>query len=166
MRKAFGLALGGLGAITLAATATAASRNTHVLNVPLPDGSTARVEYVGDIAPKVTVLPAQTPFAFPAFGLFDRNMFDVQRQLDAMMRDIRGISDPAAAGREPMNVAAYGNVPAGATSVTVITTSDGSKTCTRRTEVISAGPGKAPKVATSASGNCRSGTTPKGANSV
>ena len=79
-------------------------------------------------------------------------MFDVQRQIDAMMREMRNIGEPALVG--PMTVAAYGDAPAGTSSVTIVTTSDGSKTCTRRTEVTSAGPGKPPKVASSATGDC------------
>jgi hypothetical protein len=53
-----------------------------------------------------------------------------------------------------LNVAAYGNAPAGAQSVTVVSTSNGAKTCTRTTEVTSEGPGKAPKVTSNVSGDC------------
>jgi hypothetical protein len=42
-------------AAAIAGTALAATRNSHVMNVALPDGSVARVEYVGNVAPKVTV---------------------------------------------------------------------------------------------------------------
>lgn len=156
MRKAFGLVLAGLGAAAIAGVAVAANRDTHVMNVPLPDGSTARVEYVGDVAPKVTVVPG----AVTSFGLFDRSMFDMERQIDAMMRQVGSIArDPMDAGAIPgMNVAAYGNGPTRGTSVTVISTGNGAKTCTRTTEVTAQGPGKPPKVATSISGDC--GTAP------
>jgi len=53
-----------------------------------------------------------------------------------------------------LNVAAYGNAPAGTESVTVVSTSNGGKTCTRTTEVTSQGPGKPPKVVTNVSGDC------------
>lgn len=153
MRKAYGLVLAGLGAATIAGAAVAASRDTHVMNVPLPDGSTARVEYVGNVAPKVSVEPA--PMAAP-FGMFDRSMFDMQRQIDAMMRQVDAMArtPTAVAGAPGMNVAAYGNAPAGTQSVTVVSTSNGSKTCTRTTEVTSQGAGKAPKVVTNVSGDC------------
>ena len=151
MRKAFGLVLAGMGATALAGAAIAASRDTHTMNVPLPDGSTARVEYVGNIAPKVTVLPA--PVAAP-FGLFDRSMFDMQRQIDAMMRQVDSMARTPVAGVAGMNVASYGNLPAGAQSVTVVSTSNGGKTCTRTTEVAAQGAGKPPKVATNVSGDC------------
>jgi len=150
MRKAFGLVLAGLGAAAIAGAAVAASRDSHVMNVPLPDGSTARVEYVGEVAPKVTVVPV--PAA--SFGMVDQSMFDMQRQIDAMMRQIVARAPIAVAGTPGMNVAAYGNAPAGSQSVTVVSTSNGSKSCTRTTEVTSQGAGKPPKVVTNVSGDC------------
>jgi len=154
MRKAIAIVLAGLGAVTLAGAAAAASRDTHVLSVPLPDGSTARIEYVGNVAPKVTVAPAPMSVAFPGFGMFDRTMADMQRQIDAMMRQANEMAAHPAAGMPGMNVAAYGNAPAGAQSVTVVSTSNGAKTCTRTTEVTSQGAGKPPKVVTNVSGDC------------
>jgi hypothetical protein len=53
-----------------------------------------------------------------------------------------------------MNVASYGNLPAGANSVSVVTVSNGGASCTRTTEVVSQGAGKPPKVTTKVSGNC------------
>ena len=154
MRKAFGVVLAGLGAVGIAGAAVAASRDTHTMNVPLPDGSTARVEYVGDVAPKVTLVPAPEP----RFGLFDRSMFDMQRQIDSMMKQVDAMARMPVAGAPGMNVAAYGNAPEGSSSVTVVSTSNGAKTCTRTTEVTAQGAGKPPKVVTIVSGDC--GTAP------
>ncbi|NUR46116.1 MAG: hypothetical protein HOP91_08195 [Sphingomonas sp.] len=150
MRKADAIVLAGLGAVGIAGAAVAASRDTHTMNVPLPDGSTARVEYVGNVAPKVTVVPA--PVA--QFGLFDRSMFDMQRQIDAMMKQVDAMARMPVEGAPGLNVAAYGNAPEGAQSVTVVSTSNGAKTCTRTTEVTSQGAGKPPKVVTNVSGDC------------
>jgi hypothetical protein len=158
MRKAFGLVVAGVGAAAIAGAAVAASRDTHILNVPAPDGSTVRVEYVGDVAPKVTVVPG--PVVAP-FGLFDRSAFDIQRQIDAMMRQVDTMAKMPIAGTPGLNVAAYGNAPAGSESVTVVSTSNGAKTCTRTTEVTAQGVGKPPKVATNVSGDC--GTAPAAA---
>jgi hypothetical protein len=155
MRKAFGLVVAGVGAAAIAGAAVAATRNAHILNVPAPDGSTVRVEYVGDVAPKVTVVPG--PVVAP-FGLFDRSAFDIQRQIDAMMRQVDTMAKMPIAGTPGLNVAAYGNAPAGSESVTVVSTSNGSKTCTRTTEVTAQGVGKPPKVVTNVSGDC--GTAP------
>jgi hypothetical protein len=155
MRKAYGLVLAGLGA-AIAGAAVAASRDFHIMNVPLPDGSTARVEYVGNVAPKVTVVPAP----IGAFGMFDRGMSDMQRQIDAMMRQVNAMAKAPVAGVPGFNVAAYGNAPAGSQSVTVVSTSNGAKTCTRTTEVTSQGAGKPPKVVTNVSGDCGSVPAP------
>ena len=124
------------------------------MNVPLPDGSVAHVEYVGSVAPKVTVAPAPLSVGFPAFGMFDRSMFDMQRQIDAMMREIDRTARQSIAVTPGLNVAAYGNAPAGTSTVTFVSTSNGAKTCTRTTEVSSQGQGKPPKVVSKVSGDC------------
>lgn len=155
MRKAVSLVAAGLGAVTLAGAALAATRDTHMLNVSLPDGSVAHVEYVGSVPPKVTV--SQPPPSFMPFGMLDRSAFDMQREMDAMMRQISSMARAPMAGAPGLNVAAYGDTPPGSSSVTIVTTSNGSKSCTRRTEVVSQGPGKAPRVASSLSGDCAGG---------
>ena len=161
MRKALGLVLAGLGAVTLTGAAVAASRDTHTMNVPLPDGSVAHVEYVGSVAPKVTVSPAPLAGPWAPFGMFDRSAFDMQRQIDAMMRQIDSMARAPVAGVPGMNVAAYGNMPAGTQSVTVVSTSNGARTCTRTTEVRAQGAGKPPKVSTNITGDCAGGAAPQ-----
>src|SRR5579872_5326622 len=93
VRKLPAVVLISLSAVALAGTAaTAASRSSHVMNVPLPDGSVAHVEYVGNVAPKVTIEPAVAPDAdddwAPAtsFARFDRMIAEMNRQAEAMMR--------------------------------------------------------------------------------
>jgi hypothetical protein len=155
-------------AAAIAGTALAATSNNHVMNVSLPDGSIARVEYAGNVPPKVTVAPAPLPHdawmsGVPSFAGFDR-MFE---QMDRQMRQIeqmarqsigtRGIIPGTAPG---MNVASYGNLPAGADSVSVVSVSNGASTCTRTTEVVSQGAGKPPKVTTNVSGNCGAQSQP------
>lgn len=151
------MALAG-AAVALAGTAVAASPKTHVMEVPLPDGSVAQVEYAGDVAPKVTVAPAPwgagawQSAAFPSFGGFDRMIEQMNRQIEAMMRQVPQIEEHG--GAPAMNVAAYGKLPAGANSVNVVSVSNGGMTCTRTTEVVSQGAGKPPKVTTNVSGQC------------
>jgi len=142
------------GAAALAGTALAAARNSHVMNVPLPDGSVARVEYVGDVPPKVTVAPAPLSGDLWMGGL--PSFANVDRIFEQMNRQMRRIEQMA---RQPggvpgMNVASYGSLPAGADSVSVVTISNGGSTCTRTTEVVSQGAGKPPKVTKNVSGNC------------
>jgi hypothetical protein len=159
VRKLPALAIGGIVAAALAGTAIAASPKTHRMDVSLPDGGVVHVDYVGDVAPKVTVAPMQpgglwAPMAFPAMPdmrNFDRIFEHVQRQ----MQQVQRISSQAPG----MNIASYGAMPEGSTSVSVVTTSNGGVSCTRTTEVVSQGAGKPPKVTSNVSGNC--GATPQ-----
>ena len=135
------------------------------MNVPLPDGSVARVEYTGNVAPKVTVAPppiadGAMPWAmpFPSFAGFDRMIRDMQRQSQEMIRQAQQIAQHPA-GAAPY-IAAYGNLPAGETSTTVVSVSNGGSTCTRTTNVVSQGPGKPPKVRSSLSGQCSGAAQP------
>jgi hypothetical protein len=91
--------------------AWAATNYTHHINVTLPDGSIAQVDYVGDTAPRVVLRPistvpiskvpvstvpvstvpvaAQNPvfaIAFSGFAQMDRIVADMQRQQQVMMQ--------------------------------------------------------------------------------
>lgn len=167
MRKLPAMALAGIAAAAVAGTAIAAAPKTHVMNVPLPDGSVARVEYVGDVAPKVTVAPrpiadAAAPWMvpFPSFAGFDRMIEEMNRQTEQMIRQAQQMGHQAA-GAAPY-IASYGNLPAGETSTTIVSVSNGGKTCTRTTEVVSQGPGKPPKVTSNVSGECAPAAAPSG----
>jgi hypothetical protein len=167
VRKLPALALAGVAA-ALAGTAVAAAPKTHAMNVALPDGSTARVEYVGEMAPKVTVTPRSMAamrdpwaMAFPPFAGFDRMFEQVQRQSQEMVRQAQQMSRQPA-GAAPY-IASFGNVPAGGTSTTVVSVSNGASTCTRTTEVVSQGAGKPPKVISNVSGQCSGGSQPSAA---
>ena len=152
-------ALSGVAALAIAGTSFAATPNSHVMKVSLPDGSVARVEYVGNVAPKVTVEPRSgadfgwTPVALPSFAGFDRMIEQMNRETETMMRQAQQMARQPAGGAAPY-VAAYGNMPAGVTSTTVVSYSNGGRTCTRTTETVSQGPGKAPKVSSSLTGDC------------
>jgi hypothetical protein len=168
-------ALAGAAALAIAGTAFAATprpnSDTHVMTVPLPDGSVARVEYAGAIAPKVTVEPRSlgefgwAPMALPSFAGFDRMMADIQRQSEQMIRQAQQMAGhPAVPGAQPY-IAAYSNLPAGQASETVVSVnSNGRSSCTRTTEVVSQGPGKPPKVTSSVTGDCGAAAPPAAVN--
>jgi hypothetical protein len=150
-----------VAAAALAGTAIAAAPKNHVMTVPLPDGSIAKVEYVGDVAPKVTIAPrpmadAAAPWAmsFPSFAGFDRMIEQMNRETEAMIRQAQQAAHQPG-GAAPY-IASYGNLPAGGTSTTVVSVSNGGGTCTRTTEVVSQGQGKPPKVTSSVTGQCGS----------
>ena len=158
MRTLSAIAVAGIAA-ALAGTAIAANPKTHVMNVPLPDGSVARVEYAGDVAPKVTIAPAPfesawLPGAMPSFAGFDRMIEQMDRQTQEMMHHVQQMQ--VHSGQPGLNVAGYGNLPAGADSVSVVSFSNGRGTCTRTTQVVSEGVGKPPKVTSNVSGDCGS----------
>jgi hypothetical protein len=163
------IALAAVGAAALAGTAIAANpkataATTHVMNVALPGGSVAHIRYAGDVAPKVTV--ESRPLAgfgaswgmFPSFAGFGKIMAEMQRQSQEMMRHAQQMSRHPN-GAHPY-IASYGSLPAGQTSTTVVSVSNGGATCTRSTEVVSQGPGKAPKVTSSVSGQCGAAPAP------
>lgn len=159
MRTLSKLALAAAGAAALAGTAAAADRDTHVIKVALPDGSIAHIEYVGDVAPRVTVAPgAPVGFVMPVgvpmsgfgdmFAQMDREMAATLRQIDQISRQ------PLAAGSPGANLAAYGSVPAGTSSYSVVTVSENGRQCSRSTQVIGQGAGKPPKVLSNVRGDC------------
>lgn len=160
MRTLPAIAVAGIAA-ALAGTAIAASPKTHVINVSLADGSVARIEYTGDVAPRVTIAPAPLqsawlPGEMPSFAGFDRMIEQMNRQTQEMMRQVQQVQ--LHPGQPGLNVAGYGNLPAGADSVSVVSVSNGRGTCTRTTQVVSQGAGKPPKVTSNVSGECGSGT--------
>jgi hypothetical protein len=157
--------LGGAAAVAVAGAALDAGSNRHVMNVPLADGIVVHVEYVGDVAPKVTLAPggvagpAWAPVAFPAFpAMPDMGPMieQLNRQTSAMAQQIQQMARRGAVGG-PANLAAYGSVPTAANSVSVVSVSNGAGTCTRTTRVVSQGAGQPPKVTTEVSGNCVAG---------
>lgn len=158
MKKLPAIAIG-VAAAALAGTAVAASPRTHNMDVPLPDGSVAHISYVGNVAPKVSIDPrplADGPgdwgMMFPSFAGFDRMIQEMNRRSEQMIRQAQQMT--AHPGVAAPYIASYSNLPAGQTSTTVVSVSNGGATCTRSTEVVSQGPGKPPKVTSSVSGQC------------
>lgn len=159
MRNLPKIALASLLAAGLAGGAVAAARGPHVMAVPLPDGSVAKVEYVGDVAPKVVVEPIAEPQLGlpvglgipPIDGLFarmDREMAAAMGQIDQLSRQPPGSFGTGA------TLAGLGSAPAGSTSYSTVTVSQNGRTCSRSTQVVGEGPGKPPKVISSVSGDC------------
>jgi hypothetical protein len=160
VRKLATIALAGAAAVALAGAAVAAGPKAHRMDVPLPDGAVAHVEYYGDVAPKVTVDPIDAvalgrdwaPLA--SFAGFDRMIAEMNRRTAEMIKQAQQIARQPLGGQATPYVAAYGNAPAGVTSTTIVSYSNGSSSCTRTTQTISQGPGKPPKVSSSVSGSC------------
>lgn len=164
MRKLRTAVLSGVAALAVAGAALAASRNMHVMNVGLPGGAVARIEYEGDVAPKVIVAPAQE--AVPVnlfdtvdtapFDIFDRIAASMDRDMGAMVHEI-GAFQPMLPSRDGnFDLAALGKLPPGTIRYHFVSTSDGSNTCRRSVAVTSYGPDQKPKVVLASSGDCTS----------
>ena len=135
------------GALALAGTAAfAASSDVHHMTVRLADGSVAKIEYTGDVAPKVSLARPMSLADFaPQFGfapfagfqqidaMMDAQMRAMQQQINAMMALPPGFGVGANAPIE----AAFGKLPAGANfcaqSVSITTDAHGKQNITRHT---------------------------------
>lgn len=163
MRKIRTAVLAGVTAVAAIGTALAASHGSHVMNVGLPDGTVARIEYEGDVAPKVMVAPASSvtpiawldPFEPAPFALFDRIAADMDRQSDLMMRQVRALPLQAMADDGKIDLAALRSLPPGTVSYSFVSTANGGSTCSRSVQVTSLGSGQQPKVVSKSSGDCR-----------
>jgi hypothetical protein len=157
MRHLSTLLVGGIAALTLAgATAMAAERQdpTHEITVRLPGGGVERIEYTGNVAPRVIVdsAPLFAPIGFwsdPAFASLDRISAEIDRQMDAMFRQAMS----GAPFTNGLNEAVLGKLPEGASSYSMISTSTGNGFCMRTTETTITGNGK-PQTVSHQSGNC------------
>ena len=163
MRKIRTAVLAGVAAVTAIGTALATSHGSHVLKVGLPDGTVARIEYEGNVAPKVTVMPASSvapiawldPFEPTPFTLFDRIAADMDRQSDLMMRQVRALPLPAMADDGKIDLTVLRSLPPGTVSYSFVSTTNGGSTCSRIVQVTSLGSGQQPKVVSNSSGDCR-----------
>jgi hypothetical protein len=154
-------------------TAVAAAEHTpvHVMTVHLPDGSVEKIHYTGTIAPRILVRDEAVPMAAEgfldtAFGVdspfaeLDRISAEMDRQAAMMMQQAAMMQAPPGAA---MHEAALAGAPAGASSFTQVSMSNGQGVCTQSVRVTSMGDGKAPKVERSASGACGAETKPSAA---
>ena len=168
MRKFRTAVLAGVAALCVAGTAVAASNDTHVMTVDLPDGSVARIEYQGDVAPKVKIDPSMRvaparfadPFDEAPFAMFDRIFAAMDRQAAAMMRQAKTLA-PVDGGKP--DLAAFGTLPAGTVSYRFVSTSDGNRVCSRSWQWTAQGPGQQPKLITASAGDCDTTNPAKGA---
>lgn len=168
MRKLRAAVLAGIAALCAAGTAVAASNDTHVMTVDLPDGSIARIEYQGDVAPKVKIGPSMRfvparfadPFEAAPFAMFDRIFADMDRQAAAMRQ--AWLRAPVDSDGKP-DLAAFKTLPAATVSYRFVSTSDGDRFCRRSWQWTAEGPGKQPKLVTASAGDCDTAKPAKGA---
>ena len=155
MRLFFKTLVGAGVLAAIAGTAIAADR-VHVLRVAMPDGSVAQIRYLGDVPPQIVVAPVAAPGdADSPFAMMDRIAFEMDRQADAMLRQVAAMraAPPAMGGQ--LDRAVLAAMPAGAVHYSMTSFSTGSGgTCNRSVQVTSLGSGQPPKVVQRSSGDC------------
>lgn len=160
MRK-FAL-LAGAGALVLAGTAAfaAGADSIHTMTIQLPGGGLERIQYSGNVAPKVSVETAPFDMLAPqltAFGDFDRisAMMDAQMaQMQAAMQQADALAArQLQAGNNPIEISA-GSMPAGSSSYSVVTSFNGGKFCERSVEITRPANGGKVNVVNHTSGDC------------
>lgn len=155
-------------AILGAGVAEAATARLHTMNVNAPDGSVVQVQYSGDVAPKVEVVPAdQAPAAsMPVmanpFAEMDRISAIMDARMNAMMQQaaMMQMQQQAVARGDEKDVPGFvmtGDMPKGA-HVTYYSSSTDANGCTRSVSYSSDGSGAAPKMTQAASDSCEAVT--------
>jgi hypothetical protein len=162
MRLARTTILAGGAALLLAGTTAYAADKLHTIEVALPDGSVAQIEYAGDVAPKVAVVPAgAVPIAYvDPFAELDRMAAYMEAQHQAMMRQVAAMEQAAAqAGAgAPGQVTLVGDLPVG-THFTYVSSTTDANGCTQTVEYSSDGSSAQPKVTRTSAGSCDKATS-------
>lgn len=164
LRKAIFAGAAAIALVGVAGLAVAEIKNAHVLDVYLPNGSSAHIRYVGDTPPTVSVAPppmalsilspAADPFGPDSpFAALDRMSQAMDRQADAMLRDIAAQPMPALVEPGLMQID-IGKLPPGAQGFSMVSTLSGNGVCTRSVQYRSLGDGKPPQAVTRTSGSC------------
>ena len=158
MRLMSKVLLGGLATAALAGTAVAAEHAVHVMNVAMPDGSIAKVRYVGDTPPVVRFVPVRAvpvmPVAMidPGFAAMDRMMAAMDAHADAMMPQAAMMAAMPTTNA-PLQHANMQKLPAGTVSYSYVSTTS-SNGCTQTVRTTSDGSGAQPQVIRTSAGQC------------
>lgn len=174
MRKLRTAVLTGIATLAVAGVGYAAIRDMHVMKVDLPDGSVARIEYKGDVAPKVTVAPtsAIVPARFgdlfddAPFSALDRITAEMDRRARAMLQEANALQASPLFGDGKPDLAVLSKLPAGTFHYQFVSTSDRSGVCNRSLEVRSYGPAQKPEVVSTSSAACSPAGSPAAAASA
>lgn len=163
-----------LGAAALAVlgagVAQAATAKLHTMNVSTPDGSVVQVQYAGDVAPRVEMVPvdraqaASTPVMADPFAEMERISAIMDARMNAMMQQAASMQAHAVQmqqqavahgdGQQGMpGMVMVGDMPQGA-HVTYYSSSTDANGCTRSVSYSSDGSGAAPKMTQAASDAC------------
>jgi len=151
-----------VGVAGLAGLALAAVPQIHEMAIRLPGGGVERIQYTGNVQPKVVFVGAPA-FPVASFGFWgaaspfadiDRISALMDRQMDAMFRETQAMQQVVLSGG--LDQAVLKDVPRGTSSYSMVTTISGNGFCSRSMQVTSSPDGGKPKVVSHSSGNCGS----------
>ena len=159
------------GGLALAAGTAYAAGKLNTMNVALPDGSVAQIQYEGNVAPRVAIVPMAAPIANGAAGdpfvEMERVQAAMQARHQAIMAQVAEMQARTQAqvqqqilaaqqGRsaQPGQIVVSTNAPAGSYSFVSVSTSTSGNGCTQTIETRSDGSGAEPKVVRTSSGDC------------
>lgn len=174
------LVAGAALAVVGAGVAEAATEKVHTMDVSLPDGSVAHLQYSGDVVPRISVQPVDQAVVVPSlfgsrfvavdpFAEMQRISAVMEMQHQAMLRQVaameamqrqairQGNVVTASAGGTP-GLTIVGDLPKGA-HVSYYSSTTDAHGCTRTVSYSSDGSGAAPRVTKAASDSC---DTPNG----
>ena len=136
------LVLAGVASVALAGYAFAASPpDVKTMTVQLPGGGIEEIEYTGNVAPQVSLLPpAQMGLSDP-FAALAQMSAAMDQQMAAMMNAMDAIAAGAPGEAGALVPAAFGRMPPGSA-------------CFQSVEITSLGNGQAPQVVAHSSGDC------------
>jgi hypothetical protein len=142
------------GAAVLAAVslspAMAADGRVHVLTVQLPGGGVEQIQYTGDVAPRIVLVPVAAPTMAP-------DPFAAMQQISLMMRQQEAAMLLQVQALAATPDAAPPGLPPGASGYSFVSTMSGSGVCMHSVRITYSGGNTAPHVVSNTSGNCGSG---------
>lgn len=153
------LSLAGAATLLAAGTAAVAADKLKTMDVALPDGSVAHIEYSGEVAPTVTVVPAERRgwAAHEPFAELDRIAYEMRARHRAMMERMEALHyaalKQAARIGDGDGLTLVGELPEGA-HVRYFSSTTDARGCTRTVQYSSDGSGAEPTVTRASSGNC------------
>jgi hypothetical protein len=140
-----GAALLATGVVT---PAVAGDSQVHVLTVRLPGGGVEQIQYTGDVAPQVVLVPAPRMVMGPMvavdpFAELERISALMDRQATNMLRQVESLQG---------NV--IPSLPPGASGYSFVSTMLGNGVCTRSVQITYNGGSTPPRMVSHTSGNC------------
>jgi hypothetical protein len=124
--------------------ALAEDGQVHVMSVQLPGGRVEQIQYTGDIAPRVVLVPvaAKPTFVTDPFAALERISTMMRQQQAVMLRQMQAIT------------AAPDAMPPGASGYSFVSTMSGNGVCMRSVRIAYSGGNAAPQMVSGTSGNC------------